>query len=131
MRQAGFAFKNARHHTATVGAERNAATTTPGQARLARAQAQHPGLGRRGGVKIVRLYSSRVEAREGLYSCLVALGSGACEPVSGFAEVDFCAFSVPVANAKVILSRGKALICREREVPERFFKFLLRMKESP
>ena len=94
------------------------------------AQAPHLGLGRRRGVKIVRLYS-RVEAREALYSILVALGSGALEPVSGFAEVDFRAFSVPVTHANVELSRGIALICREREVPDRLFKFLLRMKESP
>jgi hypothetical protein len=33
LRQAGFAFKNARHQTAKVGAERNAATTTPSPAR--------------------------------------------------------------------------------------------------
>ena len=76
-----------------------------------------------------RLYL-RVEARETLYSFLEALGSGALEPVSGFAEVDFRAFSVPVAKAKVELSGGIALICREREVPERLFKFLVRMKES-
>ena len=70
----------------------------------------------------------RVEAREGLDSILVNLGSGALEPVSGFAEVDFRAFSFHVTEAKAILSRGIALIRREREVPERFFKFLLRMK---
>ena len=43
--------------------------------------------------------NSRVEAREGVCSILVALGSGALEPVSGFAEVDFRAFSVPVTKA--------------------------------
>ena len=127
MRQAGVAFKNARIQTAKVGAKGTPRRRRQGQARLARAQAQHPGLGRRRGVKIVKLYL-RVEAREVLYSFLVALGSGALEPVSGFAEVDFRAFSVPVANAKVILSRGKALICREREVPDRFFKSLLKIK---
>ena len=61
----------------------------------------------------------------------MALGSGALEPVSGFAEVDFRAVSVHVTTAKVELSNGEALIRREREVPDRFFKFLLRMKESP
>ena len=78
----------------------------------------------------VRLYS-RVEAREVPCSFLVALGSGALEPVSGFAEVDFRAFSAPVTNAKVELSSGKALIRRERVVLERLFKSLLRMKDSP
>ena len=38
--------------------------------------------------------------REAFCSFLAALGSGALEPVSGFAEVDFRAFSVPVAKAK-------------------------------
>ena len=74
-----------------------------------------------------RLYL-RVEARETLYSFLEALGSGALEPVSGFAEVDFRAFSVPVKTAKIALRTCIALIRPEREVPERFFKFLLRMK---
>ena len=80
------------------------------------------------GASEVRL--SRVEARELTYGCLVALGSGALEPVSGFAEVDFRGFSVPVTTAKVILSKSIALIRREHKVPERFFNFLLRMKES-
>ena len=65
--------------------------------------------------------NSRVEAREGVCSILVALGSGALEPVSGFAEVDFRAFSIPVTAAKVALRIGIALIRRERVVPERFF----------
>ena len=71
---------------------------------------------------------SRVEVREGLYSFLVALGSGALEPVPCFAEVDFRAVSVPVTNAKVGLPTRIALIRREREAPERFFKFLFRIK---
>ena len=75
----------------------------------------------------LRLYS-RVEGREVLYSSLVALGSGALEPVSGFAEVDFRAVSVPVTDAKVGLSIAISLIRRERVVPERFFKSLLRIK---
>ena len=78
-------------------------------------------------MKIVRLYL-RVEAREVLPRTLVALGSGALEPVSGFAEVDFRAFSVPVTAAKVMLRSGNALIRRERVVPERFFMFLLIIK---
>ena len=60
----------------------------------------------------------RVEAREVLCSSLVALGSGAFEPVSGFAEVDFRACSIVVTAAEVILSRGIALIRRERVVPD-------------
>ena len=36
-----------------------------------------------------------------------------------------------VANAKVELRIGIALIRRERAVPERFVKFLLTKKESP
>ena len=51
LRQTGFAFKNFRFQTAKVGAERHAATRGQGQARLARAQAQQLGLGRRRGVK--------------------------------------------------------------------------------
>ena len=74
----------------------------------------------------------RVEEREVRYSTLVALGSGALEPVSGFAEVDFRACSgVHVIAAKIDLSTGMALIRRERVVTERFFKSLLRMKGSP
>ena len=57
------------------------------------------------GVKTSRLYL-RVEVREELYSILVALGSGALEPVPGFAEVDFRAFSVPVTHAKASLCQG-------------------------
>ena len=68
----------------------------------------------------------RVEAREVPCSFLVALGSGALEPVSGFAEVDFRAGSFVVPEAKVALRIGIALIRRERVVPERFFKFILR-----
>ena len=98
-----------------------------GQARLARARAQYLGLGRRRGVKIVRLYSG-VEFRETRYSFLVALGSGALEPAPGFAEVDFRAFSGLVTNAKVGLPTFMALIRRERVVPERFFMFLLIIK---
>ena len=75
----------------------------------------------------LRLYL-RVEAREVLYSFFVALGSSALEPVSGFAEVDFRASSVPATAAKVILRIGIALIRRERVIPERFFMFLLRVK---
>ena len=45
------------------------------------------------------LYSG-VGVRETLYSFLVALGSGALEPVSGFAEVDLRACSVHVTHAK-------------------------------
>ena len=58
------------------------------------------------GVKIFRLLYLRVEVREELYSILVALGSGALEPVPGFAEVDFRAFSVPVTHAKASLCQG-------------------------
>ena len=68
------------------------------------------------------------EVREARYSILVAFGSGALEPVSGFAEVDFRAFSVPVTAAKVELPVRIALIRRERVVPERFFESLLRVK---
>ena len=84
------------------------------------------GLGRRRGVR-VRLYS-RVEAREVPYSILLALGSGARVPVSGFAEVDFRAISALVTNAKVVLCTCITLIRGERVVPERFFKSLLRVK---
>ena len=58
----------------------------------------------RGGVQLHVLV--RVEVREELDSILVALGSGALEPVSGFAEVDFRACSVPVTRAKARLSTG-------------------------
>ena len=70
----------------------------------------------------------RVEFREALYSSLEALGSGALEPVSGFAEVDLRACSVPVTHANPVLRTGKALIRREGVVSERFFMFLLRIK---
>ena len=62
------------------------------------------------------------------YSILLALGSGALEPVSGFADVDFRACSIVVTAAEVILSIGIALIRRERVVPERFLMFLLSRK---
>ena len=69
-----------------------------------------------------------VEAREVLYSFLAALGGGALEPVSGFVEVDFRAFSVLVTAAKASLCKSFALISRERVVLERFFMFLFRIK---
>ena len=72
----------------------------------------------------------RVESREVLYSILVALGSGALVPVSGFAEVDFRAFSGLVTIAKGILRIGIALIRRERVVRERFCKAMRSIKES-
>ena len=61
---------------------------------------------------------------------LVALGSGAPVPVFGFVEVDFSALSCLVTRAKVMLRMGLALIRREHRVPDRFFKFLVRIKES-
>ena len=61
-----------------------------------------------------KLLYSRVKVREGIYSSLVALGSGALEPASGHAEVDFRAVSVLVTAAKAKLPSDMALIRRER-----------------
>ena len=100
--QAGFAFRNARIQTAKVGAEKNAATTTP-RPSTTRLRASISGSGDDAAFSL-RLYSS-VEAREVLYSILVALGSGALEPVSGFAEVDFRAYSKKLVEVKIAVMK--------------------------
>ena len=104
-RQAGFAFRNARHQTAKVGRGEERDDDD--------AKAKHDSTARKRSISgsgddaALRLgLCSRVELCEGLYSSLVALGSGALEQVSGFAEVDFRAFSVPVTHAKASLCQG-------------------------
>ena len=65
-----------------------------GQARLARPQAQHPGLERRRGVKIIRLYS-RVEVREGICSFLVDIAKHLQQRFRHLLDIAACKLLVP------------------------------------